>query len=223
VPVVALEVRTVFTSVGGLARRVTRRPPDPVADHRVGVAVALGLLGTVLHPVVGVALGATPMGIDVLRRRRAKRRAVEELIVEVPDVVDLFRVAAGAGLTVRQAVEAVGAVIDGQLAPVFREVQRRVRLGARLADALGLVGQVGEPARPLAGALISAERDGAALAVPLERAADHARDLRRRRAEEAARRVPVQLLFPLVACVLPAFALLTVVPLLAGTLQTLSL
>ena len=38
-----------------------------------------------------------------------------------------------------------------------------------------------------------------------------------------ARRVPVQLLFPLVACVLPAFALLTVVPLLAGTLRTLSL
>jgi tight adherence protein C len=46
---------------------------------------------------------------------------------------------------------------------------------------------------------------------------------RRRRAEEAARRVPVKLLFPLVLCVLPAFALLTVAPLLAGALGSLRL
>jgi pilus assembly protein TadC len=60
------------------------------------------------------------------------------------------------------------------------------------------------------------------LALPLERVAEQARDVRRRHAEESARRVPVQLLFPLVACVLPAFVLLTVVPLLAGTLRSLA-
>ena len=43
------------------------------------------------------------------------------------------------------------------------------------------------------------------------------------RAEEAARRVPVKLLFPLVLCVLPAFALLTVAPLLAGAHWSLGL
>ena len=46
--------------------------------------------------------------------------------------------------------------------------------------------------------------------------------LRRREAEERARRLPVQLLFPLVVCVLPAFGLLAVVPLLAGSLPALS-
>ena len=40
--------------------------------------------------------------------------------------------------------------------------------------------------------------------------ADEVRADRRRTGEAAARRVPVKLLFPLVACVLPAFALLTV-------------
>jgi hypothetical protein len=38
-----------------------------------------------------------------------------------------------------------------------------------------------------------------------------------------ARRLPVKLLFPLVLCTLPAFALLTVVPLLVGSLRELRL
>ena len=42
-----------------------------------------------------------------------------------------------------------------------------------------------------------------------------------RRAASSARRVPVTLLFPLVFCTLPAFALLTVAPLLAGGLRSL--
>ena len=45
----------------------------------------------------------------------------------------------------------------------------------------------------------------------------------RRRAEEAARRVPGKLLFPLVFCTLPAFALLTVAPLVASALESLRL
>jgi tight adherence protein C len=50
-----------------------------------------------------------------------------------------------------------------------------------------------------------------------------ARLIRRRASEVAARRLPVQLLFPLVLCTLPAFGLLTVVPLLVSAFDTLSL
>jgi len=58
--------------------------------------------------------------------------------------------------------------------------------------------------------LAGAERYGTPLLPALDRLALDARLDRRRRAEEAARRVPVKLLFPLVLCVLPAFGLLTV-------------
>jgi hypothetical protein len=44
---------------------------------------------------------------------------------------------------------------------------------------------------------------------------------RRRAAEQQARRVPVRLLGPLVMCTLPAFALLTIVPLLVASLRAL--
>lgn len=210
--------------VGHALRRSARRAQDPEADRRVGTAVVGGLVAAAVHPVLGLLAAVAPHGRHVWITRRRRRCREEQIVRELPDVVDLFRIAAGGGLTVRQAVDAVDGVVDEPFANGLHEVLRDVSFGERLGDALtSLNAELGEPARPLVAALVSAERDGAPLREPLERVAWIARDLRRRRAEETARRVPVQLLFPLVACVLPAFALLTVVPLLAGALRTLSL
>jgi pilus assembly protein TadC len=210
--------------VGHRLRRWFRRPSDVAADRRAGLALLFGGSVALVHPVLGLFTGGLPFAIHFWQRHRRRRAADAAFVAELPDVVDLFRVAAGAGLTVHHAIEAVRGVSAGSVSQALGAVHRRVSFGERLADALPeLVDDLGEPMRPLVAALVSAERDGAPLRVPLEQAATISRDVRRRRAEETARRVPVQLLFPLVACVLPAFALLTVVPLLAGTLRTLSL
>jgi len=82
---------------------------------------------------------------------------------------------------------------------------------------------LGPEVRPLTATLIAANTDGAALLPALERVGDEARRRRRVEAEDRARRVPVAMLFPLIVCVLPAFALLTVVPLLVGTLSELQI
>jgi tight adherence protein C len=101
-------------------------------------------------------------------------------------------------------------------------VLARVDRGIRLADALDAVDREIEPVRPLVDALVATERYGAPLVASLDRVAADARDARRRTREEAARRVPVKLLFPLVFCTLPAFALLTVVPVLLRSLPSLA-
>jgi tight adherence protein C len=157
-----------------------------------------------------------------LRAARAERRRLAALAADLPDVVDLLVLGVGAGLTVPLALEAVGRRASGPLAAEIRQVVRDFRLGRRLADALDDVpARAGEAIRPLVSALAAAERYGAPLGAGLDRLASEVRRDRRRQAEEAARRVPVKLVFPLVTCTLPAFALLTVAPLIASALRSL--
>ena len=209
---------------GALIRRVAHRPADPAADRRLGAAVLAGGVWLVtvplLSPLVAVAVWARPL----LTRRRDHRRARDAVVAALPDVADLFRVAVGAGLTVPLALAAVAPRIRGPTGDALRRAAAEVALGRRTADVLAdLPARLGEPVRPVVAALAASERYGTPLVETLDRLASDVRLARRRAAEEAARRVPVQLLFPLVLLILPAFALLTVVPLLAGAVGSLRL
>ncbi len=203
------------------ARRRFGRPPDEAFDRRLAAAGAAGVVAGSWHPVLGLAVGLAVWGSSWARARSAARRRLDELVDEVPDLVELFRLAVAAGLTVHLAVGAVSSRFGGVLGEGLALVSSRVGVGERLADALDAFADCGEPVRPLATALAAAERYGDPLAPVLERLSIEARTVRRRHAEEAARRLPVQLLFPLVLCVLPAFVLLAVAPLLLATVPQL--
>jgi pilus assembly protein TadC len=73
--------------------------------------------------------------------------------------------------------------------------------------------------RTLTEALRTTARLGAPVAPALARVASEVRADVRRRAEARARTIPVRLCFPLVGCVLPAFACLTVVPVVLDGLR----
>ncbi len=84
-----------------------------------------------------------------------------------------------------------------------------------------LFGPAGQPGERVASSITDAARDGIALGTVLARASDDLERLGRRRAEQRAKRLPVRLLFPLVCCALPSFVLLSVVPLLAGSVGSI--
>jgi tight adherence protein C len=165
-----------------------------------------------------------PRLLAALQVRRAHRRRREAVLAGLPEVVDLLVLAVGAGLNVPLAVAAVGRRAAGPVAGELRQAGADAARGGRLADLLDrLPARLGDEVRPLVTALVASERYGAPLGPGLERLATEVRRQRRRRAEEAARRAPVKLLFPLVLGTLPAFALLTVAPLVAGALRSLRL
>jgi tight adherence protein C len=204
----------------------------PVAFAILASATDAGIAGVLFGTRVGGVLLTVGLALDgagalwmarICRRPPAARRGAGQVSEDLPEVVDLFAVAVGAGLTVRLAVEAVAARGAGPLAAELRRALAHCARGRLLADALAdLPARAGEAVRPLVAALGDADRYGSPLGPALDSLAADARDSRRRRAEERARRVPVLLLFPLVLCILPAFGLLTVAPMLAGALDALA-
>jgi len=211
-------------------------PPSPTSTGHDGptapnaAAQAVGALTVAALVALAVAPPLAPMVVTIgvvvprSRARTAERRRLRALEAALPDTVDLLVLAVGAGCNVPLALAAAGRRGTGVLAAELRRVSADVERGRRLADALDdLPARAGEPTRALAGVLAGCERYGTPVLPALHRLADEVRLQRQRRAEAAARRVPVTLLFPLVLCILPAFALLTVAPLVAGALRELRL
>lgn len=213
-----------------LASRDTQHAPRPrtrlaLPTPRVA-ALTLAIAGacSLLFPPAGLCvLGAVAVR-PLLVRRRAEREHANTIERDLADVVALVGLAVGAGANLSGALDAAARHADGPLAEAIADAVRSTRRGGRLADALeALTSELGEPVRPLVAALVSCDRYGAPLGPTLDRLALDVRTAARQRAEAAARRLPVRLLFPLVSCILPAFALLTVAPLIAGSFRGLSL
>jgi tight adherence protein C len=203
----------------------------PVADvvaMQAGLAVVVGL---VILPVVPAAPGRLGPALLVLaplagflapeaglrRRARIRRRRLE---AELPDVLDLLRVAVAAGLAPRRALAEVGRRHPGLLAGELRRAAARATLGEpvdRVLDGLELRCPA-EGAAALVSALRRAERHGAPLAAQLAAQAAEARSRRAaRRSEVAARAAPkIQLVVALL--LVPAVLLLVAAALVPALL-----
>lgn len=181
-------------------RRNGRRPRRRTAGARVARFASL----PAVHTVVRVA-GAP-------RRVRAARKRDDELARELAIVVDLVGVGVSAGCTPYTAIELAARWSPARMRRALDDVVRACRLGQSFDDALRELGTALTPTRALTDTLRTTARLGAPVAPALTRLATDVRADLRRRAEARARTVPVRLCFPLVGCILPAFALLTVVP-----------
>jgi tight adherence protein C len=202
------------------------RPPRSLLSRPVVVVMAATAVLLVTAPLTAPVPLIAAVLVPRLRAARQQARARALVAADLPDVVDLLTLAAGAGLTPVLAVEAVGHRAHGPVAEALADVHRRVQRGDPPAAALrAMPARTDDPdaVRPLAGVLATAVEEGVPLEPALRRVAADVRSRRQRAAEAAARRVPVRLLFPLVACTLPAFVLLTVVPLLVTGLRDLEL
>ncbi len=212
-------VTTVLAKLGGLPG------VDPKDAAFVGgLVVVLPLLALATGPVVGLA--ALVLGAWALRsRKRARTRRRARLIERgLPEVVDLLALVAGAGRPTPTALAEIASRLPEPFRQEINAITRRTTAGEPFADSISrLRHRLGDCVTPLVYAITAAEVDGVPLRPALERVADEAHRRRWVRATEAARRVPVLMLFPLVFCILPAFGLLTVVPLLVGSVAELQL
>ena len=215
--------RAARLSDGGADAPSSERASKRFDGRAVLVVIAAASLALVWPPALVVGIALVAVRPRLARRRRARRhlRAVAD---GLPDAIDLLALAVSAGQTPPLAARTMAAHGAPPFDGAFAEVVRRVDLGQRFADALDELGtRLGPACEPLRAALVASDRYGVALGPTLDQLAADARRERRRLAETAARKLPVRLSFPLVGCILPAFALLTLVPLLAGAVGSLRL
>jgi tight adherence protein C len=183
--------------------------------------LAFGVMSTPLFtkPSVLVALLAAALGYllpGMALARMAKKRQ-HTIRLSLPDALDLLVVSVEAGLGLDQALQRVGeelAFAHKDLSDELRLVNLELRAGKARPDALrNLADRTGvDDLSSLVAMLVQTDKFGTSVAQSLRVHSDTLRTKRRQRAEEAAAKTGVKMVFPLVFCIFPAIWVVTIGP-----------
>lgn len=170
--------------------------------------------GVLLFVLLLATSGYLAPNLYVARRVFVRQR---ELFESLPDALDLMTVCVEAGLALDAAIARVGAEMrlrSRALAEELHLVQLELRAGATRERALrNLALRTGvEDIDSLVAMLVQTDRFGTSIADSLRVHAEGLRTKRRLRAEEAAAKIPVKLLMPLIFCIFPSLLLVLMGP-----------
>ena len=192
----------------------------------LSLSLLLGWSGAraVLMMIAGAAFGAW-LPLQLVTRRVKKRR--EEIASQLSNVLDLLVVCVEAGLGITEAIKMVGAESDRQGQLIGRElamVSAELNSGTGLGYALRALAERTkiEDIKPLAATMIQSEQLGSRMGPALRALSDSLRNSRRMRAEEAAQKTTVKILFPLIFFILPAMMIVIVGPAMMEIIRAMS-
>ncbi len=164
--------------------------------------------------LAGLGVGYVLPGMGLARL--AKRRA-HKIRLSLADALDLLVVSVEAGLGLDQALSRVGAELAfayPQLSDELKLINLELRAGKPRAEALrNLADRTGvDDLSSLVTMLIQTDKFGTSVAQSLRVYSETLRTKRRQRAEEAAAKTGVKMVFPLVFCIFPAIWVVTIGP-----------
>ena len=145
--------------------------------------------------------------------RRASARSLA-MVLQLPDALDLLTISVEAGLGFDAALAKVVEKMEGPLVNEFRQALAEIRMGRTRRDALRDVVKRADaqPVSNFIGAIVQAEQLGVPIAKVLQIQSQQLRIERRQRAEEAAAKAPVKMLFPMVGCIFPTIFIVILGP-----------
>jgi tight adherence protein C len=198
---------------------------------RVGLALTLFILlssSLVIRANLFVALAGCGLGWilpGMLLARMAKRRQ-HRIRLSLPDALDLLVVSVEAGLGLDQAIQRVAdelAFAHPELADEMRLINLELRAGKPRSEALRNFGERTQvdDVISLVAMLVQTDKFGTSVAQSLRVHSDTSRTKRRQRAEEAAAKTGVKMVFPLVFCIFPAIWVVTIGPAAIKFIQVL--
>lgn len=176
--------------------------------------VQLALLGAVGGAALGYMLPEFWLG------SRGRKRSFE-MVLQLPDALDLLTISVEAGLGFDAALAKVVEKMEGPLVMEFRQALAEIRMGRSRKDALrDVVARAdAQPISNFIGAIVQAEQLGVPIAKVLQIQSQQLRVERRQRAEEAAAKAPVKMLFPMVGCIFPTIFIVILGPAVVTVLK----
>jgi tight adherence protein C len=223
--------------MGKLQRKLTMagyRSHEAIAVFfgiRLGCAlVVFALLASpvIVRPNLLVAITGAALGylLPTMALGRLAKRRQHRIRLGLADALDLLVVSVEAGLGLDQAIQRVGeeiAFAHPDLSDELRLINLELRAGKARSDALKNLGdRTGvDDIISLVAMLVQTDKFGTSVAQSLRVHSETVRTKRRQRAEEAAAKTGVKMVFPLVFCIFPAIWVVTIGPAAIKFIQVL--
>lgn len=168
-----------------------------------GKILRLGLVGIMFLGVIGLLLGAIIPDFYVNEKIKQRYR---QALKELPDFLDLLTVCLEAGLGFDSALNKVISKRSGVLSSEFHICIEEIRIGKTRREGLtGVKEHLDfDEMKSLINGILQAEKLGISIVQILRIKSQEEREKRKQRAEEAAMKAPIKILFPLVLFIFPS-------------------
>lgn len=186
------------------------------------------IYGKLLDPGIGAQMVLIVIGMTTaivlpamyLKMKMKKRYALAQR--ELPDVLDLLTVSLEAGLGFDAALSKLVSKKSGVLALEFQRCLEEIRLGRTRREALvGVRERLDmDEIKSLISSILQAEKLGIGMVQVLRVQSQEVREQRKQRAEEAAMKAPIKMLFPLVLFIFPCLFIILLGPVVIQFLET---
>lgn len=206
-----------------LPRQAAPSRPSNSANQRV-VVILVGALTVILVP----GWWGPPAGVltswlawRVLQKRLDDQLDVAALDRQSAEVAELLAACLASGAPLERSTDVVARAVGGAAGDLLNHISALIALGSpaqvawRRYDQIGALGTI-------AGVVARSLESGAPLADALNTCAADVRDQQRAVVEAKAKSIAVSTVGPLGLCFLPAFLLLTIVPIVASLLSNSS-
>lgn len=190
----------------------------------LGAALDLSGLAAMIVGVWGWGIGWFLPSFSLSRKIHLRQK---EITKALPDALDLLVICVEAGLGLNQAMVRVATEMRHVSTTMTDEIVQsnlQIRAGTPRDQALiDMAERTGvSEVRSLVTMLIQTERFGTSIAKSLRIHAETLRQKRRQRAEEAAAKTAIKMIFPLAICIFPALFVVILGPAIIDIFQTLS-
>ena len=207
--------------------------PRKILGYQLLCSIALALLVLWLIPAAGgsiifavvlaVAAGVAGWFAPTYYIELKRRKRMELIDKQMPDMIDLLVVTIEAGLGILASMRVASESMSDPLGQELRLTLQEQRMGLSVGQAIESLGRRADCSnmRIFVRAITQGERLGVSIGTTMRNLSLEMRKRRRAMAEERAQKMPIKMLFPLIFFIFPALFIVILTPMIINIVDAL--